>query len=71
MVTVDSEGCDLACGETVQRIAWSAPAANAADVRAELVRLARAARQAAAERAGRAEAGAATVLPEDPEVFGH
>jgi putative heme iron utilization protein len=39
MVGADTEGCDLAQGETVIRIPWSAPAANAAAIRAELVRL--------------------------------
>lgn len=44
MVAVDVDGCDLACGDTVLRIAWSAPVADPAGVRAELVRLAHAAR---------------------------
>jgi len=44
MVTVDVDGCDLASGEAVLRIHWSAPAAEPAAIRAELVRLARAAR---------------------------
>lgn len=44
MVTADVDGCDLACGETVLRIAWSAPVADAGAIRTELIRLARAAR---------------------------
>ena len=48
MVGVDVDGCDLAQGETetetVRRIAWASPAADAGGVRGELVRLARAAR---------------------------
>lgn len=44
MVTADVDGCDLACGETVLRIAWSAPVPDARAIRTELVRLARAAR---------------------------
>ncbi len=44
MVAVDVDGCDLASGEHVVRVAWSAPAKNAGEVRAELVRLAAAAR---------------------------
>ena len=44
MVAVDVDGCDLAQGETVLRVHWSAPVADADGVRAELVRLARAAR---------------------------
>ena len=41
MVGVDVDGCDLAQGETVRRIAWAAPVADAEGVRAELIRLAR------------------------------
>ncbi len=41
MVAVDVDGCDLARQETVLRVAWSGPVADAAGVRAELVRLAR------------------------------
>ena len=44
MVGVDVDGCDLACGELVVRVAWSAPVGDAGDVRRELIRLARAAR---------------------------
>ena len=47
MVAADVDGCDLASGERVLRIAWSAPVADAGGVRAELVRMAREARQAA------------------------
>jgi putative heme iron utilization protein len=47
MVAADVDGCDLALGEKVLRIAWSAPVADAAGVRAELVELARAARRQA------------------------
>jgi putative heme iron utilization protein len=43
MVGVDVDGCDLGDGERVLRIAWSAPLADPAQVRAELVRLVRAA----------------------------
>lgn len=43
MVTADVDGCDLALGERVVRIAWSAPASAAEDVRRELVRLVEAA----------------------------
>jgi putative heme iron utilization protein len=46
MVTADVDGCDLALGEHVLRIAWSAPVADADGVRAELVRLVREARSA-------------------------
>jgi putative heme iron utilization protein len=45
MVTLDVDGCDLAQGETVLRVHWSAPVADAGGVRAELVRLAREARE--------------------------
>jgi putative heme iron utilization protein len=48
MVAADVDGCDLALGDRVVRVAWSAPVADAGGVRAELVRLARAARAAAA-----------------------
>jgi hypothetical protein len=44
MVGVDVDGCDLACGERVMRVAWSAPVGDAGDVRRELIRLAREAR---------------------------
>ena len=44
MVAADVDGTDLALGETVRRIPWSAPVADAGGVRAELVRLTRAAR---------------------------
>ena len=40
MVTVDVDGCDLAQGERVIRVHWSAPVTNAGGVRRELVRLA-------------------------------
>jgi putative heme iron utilization protein len=40
MSAVDVDGCDLARGEEVLRIAWAAPVADAGGVRAELVRLA-------------------------------
>lgn len=45
MVAADVDGCDLAQGEAVVRIAWSRPVADAGEVRAELVALIRAARQ--------------------------
>ncbi len=41
MVGVDIDGCDLGNGETVQRVHWSAPVADAANVRHELMRLVR------------------------------
>ena len=44
MVTVDVDGCDLAQRETVLRVHWSGPVADASGVRSELVRLAREAR---------------------------
>lgn len=46
MVAVDVDGCDLAQDETVKRLAWSAPVANAGGVRSEFVRMAKAARAA-------------------------
>lgn len=39
MVAVDADGCDLAAGERVNRVRWSAPIADAGGVRDELVRL--------------------------------
>lgn len=44
MVAVDVDGCDLAAGERVVRVAWRQPVADANGVREELVRLARATR---------------------------
>jgi hypothetical protein len=44
MVAVDVDGCDLADGERVVRVHWSAPVGDADGVRRELVRLARAGR---------------------------
>lgn len=44
MVAVDVDGCDLAAGERVVRVAWQQPVADANGVREELVRLARATR---------------------------
>jgi putative heme iron utilization protein len=44
MVTVDVDGCDLAQGEQVIRIHWSAPVSDADGVRSELIRLAHQAR---------------------------
>jgi len=41
LVGVDVDGCDLACGERVVRVAWSAPAGDARDVQREVIRLAR------------------------------
>lgn len=41
MVAVDVDGCDLAQNEQVLRIPWSAPVADPAALRAELVRLAK------------------------------
>jgi putative heme iron utilization protein len=45
MVTADVDGCDLAVDEIVKRVAWSAPASNAADIRNELVHCTRLARE--------------------------
>jgi len=44
MVTVDVDGADLADGDQVVRLAWSAPVADPGGVRVELVRAAREAR---------------------------
>jgi putative heme iron utilization protein len=44
MVALDVDGCDLAAGERVQRIAWSAPVAGLDAVSLELDSLARVAR---------------------------
>jgi putative heme iron utilization protein len=44
MVAADVDGCDLARAETVVRVAWSAPVADANGVRVDLIRQARAAR---------------------------
>ena len=44
MVAVDIDGCDLADGEALRRVAWSAPVAGAGEIRAELVKMARNAR---------------------------
>jgi heme oxygenase (biliverdin-IX-beta and delta-forming) len=43
MVATDVDGCDLALGEQVVRVHWSAPLDNASQVRGELAGLARAA----------------------------
>jgi heme iron utilization protein len=43
LVTVDTDGCDLAQGDHVIRMHWSKPVADADEVRGELARLARAA----------------------------
>jgi putative heme iron utilization protein len=44
MIAVDVDGCDLALEETVIRVPWSGPVADAGSVRAELVKLIRTAR---------------------------
>lgn len=44
MVAVDVDGCDLAAGERLVRVPWSAPVVDAGGVRRELVRQTRAAR---------------------------
>lgn len=44
MVGADVDGCDLAAGEEVLRVAWSAPVSAGGDVRRELIVLAKAAR---------------------------
>jgi heme iron utilization protein len=41
MVTADVDGFDLALGERVLRVCWSAPVKDAGDVRRELVRMAK------------------------------
>jgi len=41
LVGVDVDGCDLACGERVVRVAWSAPVTDAGGVAREMIRLAR------------------------------
>ena len=46
MVTADVDGTDLASGERVIRVPWSAPAADAGGVRTELVRMTKLARAA-------------------------
>jgi heme iron utilization protein len=46
MVTADVDGCDLALEERVVRVPWSAPVNNAGDVRRELVRMTKTARDA-------------------------
>jgi putative heme iron utilization protein len=40
MAVVDTDGCDLADGDRVLRVSWSAPMSNPDEVRAELARLA-------------------------------
>ena len=37
MVAADVDGCDIALGDAVRRVAWSAPVADAAGVRRELI----------------------------------
>lgn len=44
MVATDLDGCDLAQGEQVVRVHWSAPLGNVSQARSELAALARAAR---------------------------
>lgn len=46
MVAADTEGCDLSADDRVIRVPWSAPAADAGAIRAELVRMTAAARAA-------------------------
>ncbi len=46
MVGADSDGCDLACEERVVRAQWRAPVDSVDVLRTELIRLARAAREA-------------------------
>jgi heme oxygenase (biliverdin-IX-beta and delta-forming) len=40
MVAIDTDGCDLAQGEHIRRVPWSAPAADPAAIRRQLVALA-------------------------------
>lgn len=44
MATADVDGCDLALEERTVRVAWAGPVSAPGEVRAELIRLARAAR---------------------------
>jgi heme iron utilization protein len=44
MAGVDVDGCDLAAGEQVIRVAWAAPVSSGNEIRADLVRLVQAAR---------------------------
>jgi putative heme iron utilization protein len=46
MAAVDTDGCDLALGETVLRLAWREPVADAEGVRRALIRAAREGRAA-------------------------
>ena len=50
LVAADCDGCDLALGEDVRRLAWPAPVADADGVRAGLIRAAREGRAALALR---------------------
>jgi putative heme iron utilization protein len=43
MVSVDVDGCDLACGERVVRVHWTMPVTDTGQLRSELAGLARAA----------------------------
>lgn len=52
MVGCDVDGCDLAREDVVQRIGWSGPVSASPQVRAELVRLAAAARNPVASAPG-------------------
>ncbi|WP_439549907.1 HugZ family protein [Falsiroseomonas sp.] len=49
LAAVDTDGCDLACGEAVLRHAWAAPVGDADGVRAGLIKAARAGRAAASQ----------------------
>ncbi len=53
MTACDVDGCDLTRNETVRRIAWPAPVADASGVRRALILLARAAKNPDASDAGR------------------
>jgi putative heme iron utilization protein len=46
MATADADGTDLVSGDSVTRIHWARPVADAEDIRRELVRMAREARAA-------------------------
>jgi putative heme iron utilization protein len=48
MVAVDVDGCDLALGEQVRRVSWSAPVQDAGGIRRELVTLTNQSREAQA-----------------------
>ena len=52
MVACDVDGCDLALGDDVRRVAWASPVSGPMPIRSELVRLAGAARNPVAPSPG-------------------